>query len=67
MISREVLNAQRGLYVQGRERAAASVVAFDGAIECIDTLLGLLDQADAARESTTNDAALDAAKEIQDA
>ena len=66
MISREVLNAQRGLYVQGRERAAASVVAFDGAIECIDTLLGLLDGADAARESTTNDAATEAAKENPD-
>ena len=63
MISREVLNAQRGLYVQGRERAAASVVAFDGAIECIDTLLGLLDQADAAHQTDNSNAATEAAKE----
>ena len=67
MISREVLNAQRGQYIKGREQAVASISAFNGAIECIDNLLDLLDQADAARESTTNDAAQGAAKEIQDA
>jgi len=67
MISREVLNAQRDLYVKGREQAVASVSAFNGAIECIDNLLGLLDQADAAKEKQNTDAAQGAAKEIQDA
>ena len=64
MISREVLKAQRELYVKGREQALAQ---FAGALECIDNLLALLDEADAAREIPTNDAATEAAKEKQHA
>jgi len=60
MISREVLKAQRDLYVKGREQTLAH---FAGALECIDNLLKLYDEADAARAITTNDAAIDAAKE----
>ena len=60
MISREVLNAQRELYVKGREQALAS---FGGALECIDNLLRLLDEADAAQETLNSNAATEAAKE----
>jgi len=60
MINRDVLNAQRDLYVQGREKAIASISAFNGAIECLDNLLSLLDQADAAKQT---EQAADAAKE----
>ena len=60
MISREVLNAQRELYVKGREQALAS---FGGALECIDNLLRLLDEADAAHPTENSNAATDAAEE----
>jgi len=63
VITREVLNAQRELYVKGREQAITSISAFNGAIECIDNLLALLDQADAAQETLNSNAATEAAKE----
>jgi len=44
MITRAILEAQRSLYVKGREEAIASISAFNGAIECIDNLLELVKQ-----------------------
>jgi len=54
MITREVLKAQRELYVKGREQALASL---GGALECIDNLLRLCDEYDAAQDKTHSDAA----------
>ena len=57
MISRDVLKAQRELYVKGREQAVASISAFNGAIEALDDLLRLCDEYDAAQDKTHSDAA----------
>lgn len=50
MITRAVLEAQRGLYEKGREEARAQISAFNGAIECIDNLLRLEDQYEQAQQ-----------------
>ena len=63
MITREVLNAQRELYIKGREKAATAVAAFGGAIECVDNLLVLLDQADAAQPTEDFSAVMMTAEE----
>ena len=55
MINRAILDAQRGQYVKGREQAVASVSAFNGAIECIDNLLKLLDEYEAAHQQQTTE------------
>ena len=44
MITRPILEAQRKLYLQGREKAIADVNAFNGAIKAIDDLLDLCAQ-----------------------
>jgi len=57
-INRAVLEAQKELYMKGREGAVASVSAFNGAIEAIDNLLALLAQAEeAAKKEEETEAA----------
>lgn len=48
MIDRAILEAQRGMYVAGREQAIAQVNGFNGGIDAIDNLLRILDQRDEA-------------------
>jgi len=50
VITREILQAQRDLYLQGREKAIAQVNAFNGGIECIDNLLRILDSLENAEQ-----------------
>jgi len=62
MITRPILEAQRELYVKGKDQAlakvneaAASVNAFNGAIEAIDNMLNICaqkEEAQAAAEKT---------------
>jgi hypothetical protein len=66
MITREVLEAQRGQYVKGREQAVANVSVFNGAIEAMDQLLALVTEIEAAQAKVDNDAAIDAAEENTD-
>lgn len=63
MINREILETQRGQYLKGREQAAASIAAFNGAIEAMDHLLALVTEIEAAQSTTDNNAAIEAAKE----
>ena len=59
MITRPILEAQKELYVKGRadavakvNEAAASVSAFNGAIEAIDNLLTICAQKEEAQAAT---------------
>lgn len=63
MITREILETQRGQYVKGRERAVANVSVFNGAIEAMDHLLALVTEIEAAQSTTDNNAAIEAAEE----
>jgi len=63
MITREILETQRGQYVKGREQAVASVSVFNGAIEAMDQLLALVTEIEAAQAKQDNDAAIEAAEE----
>ena len=65
MITREILETQRGQYVKGREQAVANVSVFNGAIEAIDQLLALVAEIEAAQEKT--EAATEAAQEKTEA
>lgn len=47
MLSREVIEAQRANYVQGREQMVAQVNALNGGIDAMDNLLRILDQMEA--------------------
>ena len=58
MISRQILEAQKGLYQKGRqqammelERAKANVSSFNGAIKACDDLLRVLGQMEEAQEN----------------
>lgn len=64
MITRSVLEAKRGLYIQERERLSAEIFALNGAIGAMEDLLRLLDDTDAATKAN-NDAA-EAAEENKD-
>ena len=59
MITREILEAQLGLYKQGQaqainafEKAKADVSAFNGAIEAVNNLLRILGEMEAAKKKS---------------
>lgn len=51
MITREILETQRSLYVKGRDEARASISAFNGAVEAMDSLLAIQTDLEAAKEA----------------
>jgi hypothetical protein len=53
MISRPILEEKKKLYEQGREQAVQNISALNGAIECIDDLLRILDSFDKYDEEAT--------------